>query len=145
MSTTFTVEKEVEIDATPAEVFSFLDAPRNHVRITPSLIEVTDVESLPGGGKRAEYRYKLAGVELVGRVEDVERSSGERLIQELSGAIDGTIEYELHGDGVTVVHYEAEYRLPNTVVDSVLAPVANAYNEREAEATVGNLKTFLEH
>jgi uncharacterized protein YndB with AHSA1/START domain len=145
MPTTFTLQKEVEIDATPAQVFSYLDIPRNHVKITPSLVEIENVETLPGGGKRAEYRYKLAGVELVGQVEDVERSPGERLVQKLSGAIDGTIEYELRENGGTTVGYAAEYRLPGTVVDSVLAPVARAYNEREAEATLENLKTFLEN
>jgi carbon monoxide dehydrogenase subunit G len=146
----FTVEQEIEIESPPAEVFSFLDEPRNHVKITPSLIDVGDVEALPNGGKRAEYRYKLAGVELVGRVEDVERSPGDRLVQDLSGAIDGTIRYEFdgddgNGDGVdTVVAYEARYRLPDTVIESVLSPIAKAYNEREAEATVENLKTVLE-
>ncbi|WP_049935298.1 SRPBCC family protein [Haloplanus natans] len=140
----FSVEKSIEIESPPGEVFSFLDDPRNHVKITPSLIQVSDIETLSNGGKRAKYRYKLAGVELVGRVEDVDRSPGKRLVQDLSGAIDGTISYDLRQNGGTVVHYEAEYRLPDTVVDTVLAPVAKAYNEREAEATVENLKAFLE-
>jgi carbon monoxide dehydrogenase subunit G len=141
----FTVEKRVRIDSPPAEVFSFIDEPRNHVKITPSLVEVRDIETLPEGGTRAEYHYKLAGVELVGQVEDVKRSAGERLVQKLSGAIDGTIRYELRQNGETVVRYEANYRLPDTVVDTVLAPVAETYNEREAEATVENLKLLLEH
>jgi carbon monoxide dehydrogenase subunit G len=140
----FTVEKRITIDAPPTEVFTFLDDPRNHVKITPSLVDIMDVEALPGGGKRAAYRYKLAGVELVGQVEDVERSSGRRLVQRLSGAISGTISYELDGDDGTDLRYEAEYELPDTVIDSVLAPIAKAYNEREATATLENLKTFLE-
>ncbi|MFB6256025.1 MAG: SRPBCC family protein [Haloplanus sp.] len=141
----FSVEKSIQIESSREEVFLFIDNPRNHVKITPSLIQVRDIETLSNGGKRAEYRYKLAGVELVGRIEDVERSSGERLVQDLSGAIDGTISYDLQQDEDTVVHYEAEYRLPDTVVDTVLAPVAKAYNEREAEATMENLKSFLEN
>jgi len=141
----FTVEQQIRIDASPGEVFGFLDDPRNHVKITPGLVDVGAVEALPNGGKRAEYRYKLAGVELVGHVADVERSPGSRLVQELSGAIDGTISYHLDDDGgVTVLRYEAEYELPDTVIESVLAPIAEAYNRREAEATVENLKTFLE-
>lgn len=141
----FTVEKQIRINSQPGEVFSFLDDPRNHVKITPGLVNVGAVEALPNGGKRAEYRYKLAGVELVGSVVDVERSPGSRLVQELSGAIDGTISYHLDDDGgATVLRYEAEYELPDTVIESVLAPIAEAYNRREAEATVENLKTFLE-
>jgi len=141
----FTVEKRIRIDAPPAAVFSFLDDPRNHVKITPSLVDIEDIEALPDGGKRAGYRYTLAGIELVGQVEDVERSPNGRLVQRLSGAIDGTIRYELDAeDGKTGLRYEAEYELPDTVVDSLLAPIAKAYNQREAEATLENLKTFLE-
>ncbi|WP_251329549.1 SRPBCC family protein [Haloplanus pelagicus] len=141
----FTVEKRIGIDSPPAEVFSFLDDPRNHVKITPSLVDVSDIEALPNGGKRAKYRYALAGVDLVGQVEDVERSPERRLVQKLSGAISGTISYELDGSDETVLRYEAEYQLPETVIESVLAPIARAYNEREAETTLENLKTFLEN
>jgi carbon monoxide dehydrogenase subunit G len=141
----FTVEHQIEIDAAPTDVFSFLDDPRNHLKITPSLIDVGNVEALPNGGKRAEYRYKLAGVELVGQVEDIERSTDDHLVQRLSGAIDGTISYDIEDGERTTVRYKAEYQLPGTVVESVLQPVARAYNEREAEATLENLKTFLEN
>jgi len=142
----FTVEQQIRVEAPPDEVFGFLDDPRNHVKITPGLINVSNVEALPGGGKRAEYRYKLAGVKLVGTVEDVERSPESTLVQELSGAIEGTISYRLDAaDGATDLQYVAEYDLPDTVIESVLEPIAEAYNRREAEATVENLKSFLEH
>lgn len=142
----FSIDKRIEIDSQPEAVFSFLDDPRNHVKITPGLIDVSDVEALPNGGKRAEYRYKLAGVTLVGSVEDVERSPASRLTQELSGAIDGTITYELDGGETgTLLRYEAAYDIPDTVIDTVLAPVASAYNRREAQTTLANLKTFLEN
>jgi carbon monoxide dehydrogenase subunit G len=141
----FTVEQEIEIDSPPDEVFGFLDEPRNHVKITPGLIDVTNVEPLPNGGKRARYRYKLAGVELTGHVEDVDRKPGVLLVQELSGAIDGTITYDFtEPDSSTRLSYVAEYSLPDTVIDTVLEPIAEAYNRREAETTLANLKTHVE-
>nr|AAD15050.1 bacterio-opsin linked product [Halobacterium salinarum] len=139
----FTVEQQATTDA-PGDVFSFLDDPRNHVKITPGLITVTDVEALASGGKRAKYRYKLAGVELVGTVEDIERVRQRRLVQELTGAIDGTITYRLSRTH-HVADLRGRVRLPDTVIESVLAPIAKAYNKREAAATVDNLTTFLEH
>lgn len=142
----FTVEQKIGIERAPDDVFAFLDNPRNHVKITPSLVDVGSVETLPNGGTRAEYKYKLAGVELGGSVEDVERTPNSRLVQQLSGAIRGTITYDLdaEGDAETRVRYRVEYQLPGTVTDAVLEPVAKAYNRREAAATVENLKTFLE-
>lgn len=142
---TFTVEREIRIASPAGDVFSFLDDPRNHVKITPGLLEVSDIEALPDGGKRARYRYKLAGVTLAGHVEDIERVPGSRLVQQLTGAIEGTISYDLTGeDGGTHLAYEAVYSLPETVIDTVLAPIAEAYNRREARSTLENLKTHLE-
>lgn len=141
----FAVTTEIEIDAPPEEVYRFLDDPRNHVKITPSLVSIDDVQWLENGGKRATYEYKLAGIQLTGEVRDRRREPPNRLVQKLSGAIEGTISYTFESDdGTTVVTYEAEYELPTTVIDTVLAPVATAYNKREAEATLENLKVHLE-
>ncbi|MFB6207036.1 MAG: SRPBCC family protein [Haloglomus sp.] len=141
----FEVEEEIQINAPASDVFSFLDDPRNHVKITPALIEVNEIETLPNGGKRATYSYKLAGVTLTGQVEDIERSPSDLLVQELSGAIEGTITYDLDPtDGGTHLDYEAAYELPDTVVNTVLAPITETYNQREAESTLANLKAHLE-
>jgi carbon monoxide dehydrogenase subunit G len=141
----FAVTTEIEIEATPEEAYRFLDDPRNHVKITPSLVSIDDVQWLENGGKRATYEYKLAGVQLTGEVRDRHRDPPTDLVQALSGAIDGTISYTFDGgDATTTVTYEAEYALPTTVIETVLAPVASSYNEREAEATLKNLKAHLE-
>lgn len=141
----FVVKKDITIDRSAEDVFRFLDDPRNHVKITPGLVSIDDVEWLENGGKCARYEYMLAGVQLTGQVRDRLRDPPNRLVQELSGAIDGTIEYGFtEEDGLTVVEYVAEYELPTTVVETVLEPVAASYNEREAEATLSNLKSHLE-
>jgi len=141
----FVVTEEIVIEASPEEVYRFLDEPRNHVKITPSLVSIDDVQYLENGGKRATYEYKLAGVQLTGQVKDRRRDPPHELVQELSGAIDGTISYEFEeADAGTSITYEAAYELPTTVIETVLAPVATTYNEREAEATLKNLKSQLE-
>jgi carbon monoxide dehydrogenase subunit G len=141
----FTANADISVDASPQTVFSFLDEPRNHVKVTPSLVEVTDVTDFDDGGKRARYTYSLAGVELSGTVRDRRRAPPSRLVQELSGAIDGTVRFEIAPeDGGSRVRYTAAYELPDTVLDTVLGSVATAYNQREADATLANLKTHLE-
>lgn len=141
----FSVETALQIDASPRDVFAFVDDPQNHVKITPSLVDVENVRDLAGGGKRAEYTYKLAGVKLTGSVRDVERDPPTRLVQQLSGAIEGTVRFAFEGEaGGTAATYEAEYELPNAVLDTIARPVATAYNRREAEVTLANLKSHVE-
>lgn len=136
---------QIEVEASPEDVFAFMDEPSKQVKITPSLVEVTDVRRLANGGKQAEYTYTLAGVELGGTVRDIERQPPNRLVQSLSGAIDGTIRHTFEAvDAGTLVTYAAEYDLPQTVLESVLEPIVRTYNEKEVEATLANLKAHLE-
>lgn len=139
------VRTTVSIDAQPEDVFAYMDDPHNQVEITPSLTEVRDIEELPNGGKRLGYTYQMAGVGLDGTMETTEYEPAERVVFEMTGAIDGTIEWTFETEnGTTRVTYTAEYDLPVPVLDRVVEPFAVRYNERELETTLANLKTRLE-
>jgi carbon monoxide dehydrogenase subunit G len=139
------VESDVYIDVDPTTAFEYMDVPEHQAEITPSLSSVETVEELPNGGKRATYTYRMAGVGLDGEVKAVAHDPPERIVFEVSGGIEGTIEwtFEAEGNGVRV-GYAADYRLPVPVLDRLAAPFVRAYNERELETTLGNLKTRLE-
>jgi uncharacterized protein YndB with AHSA1/START domain len=49
------VRAAVEIAAPAGEVFAFFDDLANAAVLLPSLIEITKVEPVPGGGRRLEY------------------------------------------------------------------------------------------
>jgi carbon monoxide dehydrogenase subunit G len=140
-----TVERSIHVEAPVEEVFSFMDDPENQTAVTPSLGSVEAVEALENGGKRVRYTYSMVAVPLDGTVEAVEYDPPNRIVWQLSGAIEGEIRqtYEA-ANGGTRATYAAEYRVPVPVVDRVAAPLIRRYNEREVRRTLENLKAALE-
>jgi uncharacterized membrane protein len=141
-----TVSETLSIDAPPGDVFAYMDQPANQPEITPSLAHSETVEELPNGGKRVEYTYEMAGVELDGHIEAVEYEPESRIRWEMTGDLEGEItwEFEADGDG-TVVSYASEYDIPVPVLSAVVEPFVKRYNERELRTTLENLRTRLEH
>lgn len=141
-----TVSETLSIDAPPGDVFAYMDQPVNQPEITPSLAHSETVEELPNGGKRVEYTYEMAGVELDGHIEAVEYEPESRIRWEMTGDLEGEItwEFEADGDG-TVVTYASEYDIPVPVLSAVVEPFVKRYNERELRTTLENLRTRLEH
>jgi len=139
------VEDDIYVDVDPETAFEYMDVPEHQAEISPSLSTVETVETLPTGGKRATYTYRMGGVPLDGEVKAVAYDPPERIVFEMTGGIDGTIEWTFspEGDGVRV-GYAAEYDLPIPVLDRLAAPFIRKYNERELATTLRNLKTRLE-
>ncbi len=67
-----TITKSIVIEAPVTKVFSYLDEPVNLPEIWPSMVEVDDVATLPTGGYRFHWIYKMAGMRFEG---DARRSS----------------------------------------------------------------------
>ena len=141
-----TVSETVRIDAPVAAVFEYMDRPENQPEITPSLVRSEPVETLPNGGKRVAYTYRIAGIDLDGFIEAVEYEPESRIRWEMTGDIEGTITwtFEADGDG-TAVTYASAYELPVPVLSAVVAPFVKRYNERDLRTTLANLTTRLEH
>lgn len=139
------VEDDIYVDVDPETAFDYMDVPEHQAEISPSLSTVETVEELPGGGKRATYTYRMGSIPLNGEVKAVTYDPPERIVFEMTGGIEGTIEwmFSSEGDGVRI-GYAAEYDLPIPVLDRLAAPFVRKYNERELATTLGNLKTRLE-
>ena len=69
------VHASVDIAAPPAAVFAFFDDLANASVLVPNLVEVTNVEPLPTGGRRVEY-------ETLGRDGSRHPASSEHLVYE---------------------------------------------------------------
>ena len=54
--------KEVTIKAPVEKIFQYLDSPTNLPEVWPSFYQVRDIETLPEGGHRFTYTYKVTNV-----------------------------------------------------------------------------------
>ncbi len=140
------VSETVRIDVPLSDVFAYMDQPENQPEITPSLVHSETVAELPNGGKRVEYTYEMAGIELDGYIEAVEYEPASHIRWEMTGDLEGEITWGFEADGdATVVSYASEYDIPVPVLSAVVEPFVKRYNERELRTTLENLKTRLEH
>lgn len=140
------VRDRIRIDAPVEDVFEYMDRPENQPEFTSSLTRSETVEELPNGGKRVAYTYTMAGVDLEGRLEALEYEPESHVRWEMTGHLEGEIEWAFEPeDGATVVTYVARYEIPIPVLDAVVEPFAERYNERELRTTLENLRSRLEH
>jgi len=139
------VSESIRIARPVEEVFEFLDDPRNHAEITPSLASVGGIEPLENGGKRVEHTYEMVGISLHGVLVERVHEENERMVFEMDGDLTGEIEITFEGDdGGTTVTYSAAYDLPGRVLSKLAAPVIRRYNRRELSKTLANLQASLE-
>lgn len=139
------LEVTTDIDRDPETVFDYLADPYNHTDILPSLTEIGDVSD-GDVGKQGRYVYSMLGTTLDGRFEDVTFDRPNARCYELTGGLEGTVEWRLEErDGGTHVVYAARLDLPGPdLLETITDPVARRFLKREADATVENLEMVLE-
>ena len=133
------------VDRPPEAAFEYMDVPENQARISPRLSTVETLGTLDNGGKRARYVYRLLGLRFEGEVRGVEHEPPERIVFEMTGDIEGRIEwtFEPVTEG-TRVTYAAAYDLGLPApLRAVLAPLADRLNRRELERTLETLRARL--
>ena len=139
------VSESIYVDAPVEAVFNFLDDPRNHAEVTPSLAEVRNIQPLENGGKRVEHTYSMAGISLDGELIEKRHEDNERMAFDMSGGLSGEITIETkQANGGTELTYGATYELPGRVLSSVAEPFVRKYNERELRTALENIKTTIE-
>ena len=137
--------KTVTIDAPIEQVFGYVEEPANVPEYWPSVTEVKDVESLPGGGFKYRWVYKMAGVRFEGGTETTEFIVNERTVSENSGGVSGTITWTYQSEaGKTLVNFEAEYTVHIPLLRKLAESFLVKLNEQEAEAILANVKAKME-
>lgn len=139
------VSESIIVDAPVSAVFAFMDVPENQVAVTPALRSVRNVNRLENGGKRIEYTYGMAGVELNGAVTATEYVPEERVTFAMTGAIEGEIRWTFASvsEG-TEVTYAADYETPVAAVERVAGAILDRFNRRQAKKTLENVKEAVE-
>jgi carbon monoxide dehydrogenase subunit G len=133
------------IDRPPEAVFEYMDVPENQARISPRLSSVETLGTLDTGGKRASYTYRLFGLSFDGEVRGIEHEPPERIVFELTGDIEGRIEWTFEPvERGTRVTYAVTYDLDlPPLLGRLLGPLADRFNRRELETTLENLNERL--
>ncbi len=132
------------IDASPEDVFAYVDDPTELPTWLPSMIEVRNVIGT-GLGQQYEYTYKMAGLLLRGQNIVVEHVPNERGLHQVIGMISALWDYsvEPHADG-TVLNIQVEYSIPIPVLGRLAERLAIKQNAASFDLALINVKDVME-
>lgn len=137
--------KSIKVNAPADKIFTYIQIPENLLEIWPSMIEVKDIESLPNGGHKYGWVYKMAGMHFEGISEDTEIVVNQRAVSVSKGGIDSEITWEFQQEnGDTNVSLTAEYTVPIPLLGKLAEAAIVKINENEGDAILANLKTRME-
>lgn len=140
-----TIKKDITIEAPIDQVYKYVDDPMHLPEFWPSMVEVKDIETLPNGGHRFQWLYKMAGARFEGVSETLEHALNERIVDKTKGPLDSTFEWTFRREaGKTNVGLAVDYELPATLLGKLSEKFLHRLNEREAETMLVNLKDRLE-
>ncbi|MGB5501140.1 MAG: SRPBCC family protein, partial [Polyangiales bacterium] len=73
-----TFEKSIIINAQPENVFEYIDDPMNDPEWMIGMVEVHEVEGLPGVGRHFHWTFKMVGIPLKGQSTTIEHVPNRR-------------------------------------------------------------------
>ena len=139
------IEKSIFINASVEKVFDFMLEPTNILEIWPSMLEVKNVQSLPNGGYRYDWVYKMAGMRFEGQTETTEVIQNQRVVAENESGIPSTFIWTYQPeDGGTRVTVNVDYTIPGAALGKLAEPIIHKMNEHEGETLLANLKARME-
>jgi len=139
------IEKSIFINASVEKVFDFMLEPTNILEIWPSMLEVKNVQSLPNGGYRYDWVYKMAGMRFEGQTETTEVIQNQRVVAKNESGIPSTFIWTYQPeDGGTRVTVNVDYTIPGAALGKLAEPIIHKMNEHEGETLLANLKARME-
>jgi len=140
-----TIEKSITIKVAPEKVYDYFVDPAHLPEIWPSMVEIKDVKTLPKGGHRFHWIYKMAGMRFEGETETVEFELDRHLVTKSTGQIPATFDYSFKAEnGYTRIDVKTEYEIPKKLLGKLAEPFVHKVNEREADTFLANLKDRVE-
>lgn len=140
-----TIERSITVEVPVKQVWEYVDDPVHLLEIWPSMVEVKDVESLPEGGHRYHWLYKMAGMRFEGDSETIEFEPERHFVQRNTGQIPSTFDWKFTPvNGSTKIDLRTEYEIPQSLLGKLAEPFVLKLNEREADTFLANLKDRVE-
>ncbi|MFC1953377.1 SRPBCC family protein [Chloroflexota bacterium] len=129
----------------PAEkIFDYIGTPTNLPEFWPSLIEVKNVQSLPGGRYKAQYAYKMAGIQFRGIGEYTEVVPNKSLVIVTKGGISSVMTWTFRTRvNITRVNLTIDYKVPIPLLGKLAEAVVVKMNEQEIVLMLSNLRARL--
>ena len=135
------LEKEVTIRAPLEKIFSYINEPSNLSEFWPSLIEINNVKSLPNGGYRVRYVYKMAGLRLAGTGEYTQIIPNQFIAIETSGGISSMIAWTFRSmENLTRVTLTIDYKVPIPLLGKLAEAIIVKMNDQEGDLIMANLR-----
>ncbi len=137
-----TIGEAVTLSAPVDKIFSYISTPNNLPKFWPSLVEVTDVQSLPKGGYKARYVYKMAGMHFKGTGEYTEIVPNKSLVIVTKGGISSVLTWTFRSQANrTRVAVIVNYTIPIPLLGKLVEAVVEGMNQHELTTMLANLKT----
>jgi len=135
------IKKMAIVNAPIGKIFGYINELTNWLEFWPSLMEITDVQSLPNGGYSASWVYKMAGVRFQGAGEYTTVAPNLWLVIKTKGGVKSTITWTFRSWGnKTRVFLTIEYKVPILLLGKLAEAIVVKMNEKEADLIMYNLQ-----
>jgi uncharacterized membrane protein len=136
------VDKEVWIEAPLDKIFDYVSYPNNMPEFWPSLVEITDLQTLRNGGYRARWVYKMLGLRFEGKAEYTRVAPNEFFVIETKGGIKSTIVWTFRSrEDKTRVTFTVDYKVPIPLLGKLAEVIITKMNDHEGDLIMANLQT----
>jgi len=137
--------RSTTVHARAEDIFDFLEDKTHIPEFWPSMMEVSNIETLPNGGKKYQWAYKMAGLRIDGDSEEIEVVPNKKLVAKNRKGIEGSVTWLLNEHGTnTDVTLEMDYEVPVPVLGKINERAVHQFNEHEVNTVIANLKTQIE-
>ena len=135
------IDREVLLEVPIEKIFAYLSEPGNLPEFWSSLVEVKEVQSLPNGGYRARWVYKMVGRRFEGTGECTRMFPNNFFVIETKGGIKSTLTWTFRSkEDITKVTLTIEYKIPIPLLGKLAEAIILKINEQEADLIMANLQ-----
>ncbi len=136
--------QSILIDAPPAEVFAYVNDPRELPSWTAGVIEIRNIRGC-GEGLQYDFTYRMVGVQLRGQSVIIEYVENRCAAHQGIGMMELVWTNRVEpADGGTKLTIEVEYGIPVPVLGILAERLTVRRNERNLELALINVKEILE-
>jgi len=139
-----TIGEAVTILAPVEKIFQYISEPSNLPKFWPSLMEVTDIQSLPKGGYKASYVYKMVGMHFEGTSMYTKIVPNKSLVIVTKGGISSVLTWVFRNQyNRTRVSLTVDYEIPIPLLGRLAEAAVKKMNEQELTHLLANLRTIF--